>query len=275
MAHYAIGDLQGCYHELQALLNAIQFNHGKDTLWLTGDIVNRGPKSLECLQFCMQHTSSVQMVLGNHDLHLLALMHGFGKHKRSDTLTDIINHPKAKTMREWLLQQPLMIQKPHHVLIHAGILPTWSIPLAQELANEVSEVLNSSYATQYFANMYGNKPTTWSHTLSGDERLRFITNVFTRMRAITFNNELDYNFKSTLSEMPSARQAWFDAPERQHHTHTLVFGHWSALGYFNDKGVIGLDTGALWGGKLTAINLDNQTLTQVPSLKGLNWDKLS
>lgn len=274
MAHYAIGDLQGCYHELTALLKLIGFEHGRDTLWLTGDIVNRGPKSLECLEFCMKHESSVQTVLGNHDLHLLALFYGCGKQKRGDTLNEILTHPKAGTMRDWLRSQPLMRQNDDKVLIHAGLLPQWNIDLADSLAAEVEEALQTA-PKQYFSAMYGNKPSAWSHMLSGEERLRLITNVFTRMRALDFNNHLDYDFKSTLAELPSDRRAWFHAPDRQHDGHTLIFGHWSALGYYKGNGVIGLDTGALWGGSLTALDLDTQKITQMPSLKGLNWNKLA
>ncbi|MDO4997978.1 MAG: symmetrical bis(5'-nucleosyl)-tetraphosphatase [Neisseria sp.] len=275
MAHYAIGDLQGCFYELQNLLKKIDFNHGRDTLWLTGDIVNRGSHSLECLEFCMRHESSVQTVLGNHDLHLLALMYGLGKHKRSDTLLPILNHPNMPKMRDWLRQQPLLIESEQHVLVHAGLLPQWSIDLANKLAGEVEETLQSAKVEHFFATMYGNKPIAWSHMLTGEERLRLITNVFTRMRAITLNNELDYDFKKTLPEMPEHLQPWFAAENRQNLDKTIVFGHWSALGLHQNHQVIGLDTGALWGGELTAINLDTQEISQTPSLKGLDWEKLS
>ena len=272
MTHYVIGDLQGCYGELQDLLTQLDFQHGRDTLWLVGDIVNRGANSLECLQFCMQHESSVQIVLGNHDLHLLAVLYGYGKIKRGDTLSPIINHSQAKKMRDWLRTQPLLVCNHAHVMVHAGILPQWSIAQAQQLAHEVSHELQHHPKT-YFANMYGNKPTAWSPQLSGDDRLRLITNVFTRMRALTADNQLDYDFKSNLLEMPAHLCAWFDAPQRQHLDHTIVFGHWSALGYLARNQVIALDTGALWGGKLTAVNLSNHAITQVPSRHGLDWQK--
>ncbi|MDO4640879.1 MAG: symmetrical bis(5'-nucleosyl)-tetraphosphatase [Neisseria sp.] len=267
MAHYAIGDIQGCYDELQLLLHKIGFNHGIDTLWLVGDIVNRGPKSLEALEFCMAHESSVQIVLGNHDLHLLALLYGYGKLKRSDTLTDILNHPDSKKMRNWLRHQPFMRKTENYVLAHAGLLPQWTTDLAQELAQELSETLQGKHAKAYFANMYGNTPKAWSPKLKGQERLRMITNVFTRMRALTLKNELDYEFKAPPSEMPKGLRPWFEAPDRQHTEHTIVFGHWSALGYLDAKHVIALDTGALWGGCLTAVNLADHSITQVDSLK--------
>lgn len=273
MAHYAIGDIQGCYQELQLLLQKINFNHGTDTLWLVGDIVNRGPQSLKVLQFCMRHESSIQMVLGNHDLHLLALMYGHGKLKRSDTLAEILNHADSQTMRDWLRAQPLMRQSEHYVLTHAGLLPQWTIPTAQQLADEVAQELAGNHARDYFANMYGNAPKAWSAELSGYERLRFITNVFTRMRALTFNNELDYDFKGGPADMPNGLRAWFEAPGRFNTDRTILFGHWSTLGYIDTKHVIALDTGALWGGHLTAVNLANRSITQMASLKGLDWLK--
>lgn len=175
-------------------------------------------------------------------------------------------------MRDWLRAQPLLVCNHAHVMVHAGILPQWSIAQAQQLAHEVSHELQHHPKT-YFANMYGNKPTAWSPQLSGDDRLRLITNVFTRMRALTADNQLDYDFKSNLLEMPAHLRAWFDAPQRQHLDHTIVFGHWSALGYLARNQVIALDTGALWGGKLTAVNLSNHAITQVPSRHGLDWQK--
>lgn len=264
MAHYAIGDLQGCYAELTHLLNQIAFNHGTDTLWLVGDIVNRGTQSLACLQFCLQHESSVQIVLGNHDLHLLALAHGFGKLKRGDTVQDILQHPKANTMLDWLRQQPLMRHNNHYALVHAGILPNWTIAQAADLAAEVEHELRGNQARNFFANMYGNT-AQWSPQLTGYDRLRFITNVFTRMRVLQPENILDFDFKSVYDEIESPNYAWFDAPNRQHLSHQIVFGHWSALGLLQKKQVIALDTGALWGGQLTAINLDTHQISQVIS----------
>ena len=272
MAHYAIGDLQGCYDELQALLNKLDFQHGRDTLWLVGDIVNRGANSLACLQFCMQHESSVQIVLGNHDLHLLAIMYGYGKMKHSDTIAPIVHHPHAKKMRDWLRSQTLMVCHNQNVMVHAGILPQWSIVQAQQLADEVSHELQH-HTKSYCAHMYGNKPTAWSPTLTGHDRLRLITNVFTRMRALTADNQLDYDFKGTFLELPPHLHAWFDAPHRQQLSHTIVFGHWSALGYVARNQVIALDTGAVWGGKLTAVDLDTNHITQVSSQNGLDWQK--
>ena len=228
MVHYAIGDLQGCYAELTALLSHIGFNHGTDTLWLTGDIVNRGPQSLQCLQFCMKHESSVQTVLGNHDLHLLALMHGCGKPKRRDTLSEILQHPKMPKMRDWLRTQPLLRRNSTHILVHAGIFPTWTAELAQNLADEVAHTLSGCHAQAYFAQMYGNTPAAWSPDLTGQDRLRLITNVFTRMRILNPDGSLDYDYKETYAGIPQGSSAWFDAPNRIRLHETIVFGHWSA-----------------------------------------------
>lgn len=264
MAHYAIGDIQGCFDELAALLAKIDFNHGRDTLWLTGDIVNRGPKSLEALKFCMKHESSVQIVLGNHDLHLLAVLYGHGSMKRRDTIDTIVSHKNADKMRDWLRAQPLLVQSGRHVMTHAGILPQWTVWQAADLAAEVEGKLRGSGAAAFFANMYGNRPAAWDDGLEGDDRLRFIVNVFTRMRALNADNSLDFDFKSTLADLPSGLCAWFNAPRRPRPEKTVVFGHWSALGLIDDKAknILSLDTGALWGGSLTAADLATHTVTQ-------------
>ncbi|MDO4907319.1 symmetrical bis(5'-nucleosyl)-tetraphosphatase [Neisseria sp.] len=273
MAHYAIGDIQGCYDEFTALLATIGFNHGTDTLWLTGDIVNRGPKSVEALQFAMKHESSIQTVLGNHDLHLLAVSYGFGRIKRGDTIASVLEHPDSKKMLGWLQARPLLVQNDTHVLVHAGLLPEWSVEQAAGLAREVETELQSGDARGYFANMYGDKPRRWKNKLEGCERLRMITNVFTRMRAVTRKkNKLDYEFKGHPDEMPENLIPWFEAADRRHLSHTIVFGHWSALGYVNDHHVIALDTGALWGGQLTSVNLATNEVAQVFSKSGLHWE---
>ena len=265
MAHYAIGDLQGCYDELAALLTQIDFNHGRDTLWLVGDLVNRGPKSLQVMDFVMQHEDSVQVVLGNHDLHLLAILYGFGKPKKSDTLDDIINHKNVNKIRNWLRHQPLMLQNDTHVLTHAGLLPEWSISQAQTLADEVSTELRCKKRVKlFFENMYGNAPDQWRKKLKGMKRLRFITNVFTRMRVLHEDGRLDFDYKGTREHIPNHLHAWFADKNRQNQDKTLVFGHWSALGFLQENNVLSLDTGAVWGGALTAVNLDNnERFTQV------------
>ncbi|ASK26413.1 symmetrical bis(5'-nucleosyl)-tetraphosphatase [Neisseria chenwenguii] len=273
MAHYAIGDVQGCFDELAALLAKLGFNHGTDTLWLTGDIVNRGPKSLEALQFAMQHESSVQTILGNHDLHLLAVGYGHGTVKHSDTITPILDHPDRKKMLAWLRHQPLMVREGSHVMVHAGILPPWRIAEAEAYAREAEAELQGKKHEKFFEKMYGNKPAEWHGDLKGYDRLRVIVNVFTRMRALEKRNRLDFDYKGTLADMPSDLMPWFEAPERQNLDHTIVFGHWSSLGFMNCNNILSLDTGALWGGELTAVDLATHEITQVAAINGLDWRK--
>lgn len=275
MAHYAIGDLQGCLAEFQALLATIGFNRGADTLWLTGDIVNRGPQSLATLRLIKQHENCMQTVLGNHDLHLIAQAFGYGKAKKSDTVADILNAPDRLTLIDWLRIQPMLVSRQHHIMVHAGIWPGWDIATAQTRAAEIEAALQAPKPSSFFAHMYGNTPSIDSDALSEQERLRFSTNVFTRMRAITVDGHMDFDFKSTLADIPPHCYPWFAAPQRQQPEHIIVFGHWSALGLYQGHGVIGLDTGALWGGCLTAINLDNGEIHQVPSQTTLSWAKKS
>ena len=273
MAHYAIGDIQGCFAEFQALLAHIGFNPGADTLWLTGDLVNRGPQSLATLRWVKQHESSMQTVLGNHDLHLLALAYGYGRLKRSDTVNDILNAPDRLALIDWLRAQPLLLHNHSHALVHAGLWPQWNITTAQTLAAEVEAAIRQPNPAGFFAHMYGNTPLQYHPEHSGIERLRFTTNVLTRLRALTLDGDMDFDFKATLADMPSHLRAWFDAPERQHRSHTVVFGHWSALGLYQNKDALGLDTGALWGGTLTAANLNSGQIHQVASQSRLNWAK--
>lgn len=263
MTRYAIGDLQGCFEEFQELLAHISFCHGRDTLWLVGDIVNRGPQSLACLRYIKQHEHSIQTVLGNHDLHLLAVAHGHGRLKRQDTVSDILAAPDSQILLDCLRRQPLMVHDDTFVLVHAGLWPQWTVAEAQKRADEVAHALQHE-APAYFAHMYGNRPDS-DHPADTAERLRFATNVFTRMRALTADGRMDFDFKSTLADLPAHLLPWFRAPNRQHLSHRIVFGHWSALGLHAENQTCGIDTGALWGGKLTALNLDNGEVFQVAS----------
>lgn len=263
MAHYAIGDLQGCFAEFQELLAHIGFNHGRDTLWLVGDLVNRGPQSLACLRYVKQHESSIQTVLGNHDLHLLAIAHGQGKLKRSDTVGDILQAPDRQALLDWLLRQPLLLHNERYVLVHAGIWPQWTVAEAGQRAAEVAAALQSR-PDWFFAHMYGNTPDT-DRADNETERLRFATNVLTRMRALHRDGRMEFDYKGTLPAMPAELMPWFRAPERQHLSHQTVFGHWSALGLYRGENVFGIDTGALWGERLTALDLDSQQVFQVAS----------
>lgn len=264
MAHYAIGDVQGCYTQLMKLLSKIAFNFGSDTLWLTGDLVNRGPKSLEVLRFAKEHDYCVQTVLGNHDLHLLAVANGHAEARKGDTLNPILKAADKNVLLDWLRAQPLMIQQKQHVMVHAGLLPHWDIEMAMKYAQQVQNVLTSERFDWFLQNMYGNKPVKDHGEMTELERLRFTLNVMTRMRVINQQHELDLDFKGEVTEMPEHLLPWFKAKNPAWNDHTIVFGHWSALGLHIGDNVIALDTGAIWGRTLTAINLsDHKRIVQV------------
>ena len=264
MAHYAIGDVQGCYNQLMKLLSKIAFNFGSDTLWLTGDLVNRGPKSLEVLRFAKEHAHCVQTVLGNHDLHLLAVAKGHAKAKKNDTLNAILKAADKDVLLDWLREQPLMVTDAKHAMVHAGLLPQWSLQQAQTHAQHVQDVLQSPRMDWLLENMYGNEPFADAADLDELSRLRLTLNVMTRMRVIDTENRLNFDFKGEVSDIPEHLLPWFKAPHKAWQERTIVFGHWSALGLHLDDGVIGLDTGAIWGRQLTAINLsDHRRIVQV------------
>ncbi|MBP6562558.1 MAG: symmetrical bis(5'-nucleosyl)-tetraphosphatase, partial [Neisseriaceae bacterium] len=238
MAHYVIGDLQGCFDEFQALLHKLDFNYGKDTLWLTGDLVNRGPKSLETLRFIMQHADCMQTVLGNHDLHLLAVSEGCGRLKKGDTLDPILQADDHRILLDWLRAQPLMLANDRYAMVHAGLLPEWSVADALGLAAEVEMALTSVYYREVFAHMYGNTPNRYSDDLEGMDRLRLIMNVLTRTRAINVDGALDLDFKGKPKKMPEDLIPWFKAEHKAYASHTILFGHWSSLGFYDEDGVV-------------------------------------
>lgn len=266
MAFYAIGDIHGCFDEFMLLLNKIDFNHGKDHLWLVGDVINRGPKSLDALRFVMKYESSIQMVLGNHELHLLAASEGFGHLKKEDTMEDILNSSDNKILLDWLRTQPMMLEEGDKALVHAGLLPEWSVDQALGLAEELEDALASNHYRSFLSHMYGNKPARWNENLSGMDRYRIIVNAMTRMRTLNLDGSLDFHYKKTLEGMPGDVIPWFRAPNRRSLDHTLVCGHWSALGVRQEEGVFFVDSGAFWGGSLTAMDLNSQEITQVKNL---------
>lgn len=263
MATYAIGDIQGCYHAFQALLQRIEFNPEIDTLWLVGDLVNRGSGSLEVLRWCYQHQKNIKTVLGNHDLHTLAVTHNIRPPLRSDTLQTIIDAQDAKVLLDWLRHQPLMVANEAYVMVHAGLLPQWKISEALVYAKEVEDALRSENYLDFLANMYGNMPNAWHADLTGYGRLRAITNALTRMRVCTPEGTLDFDFKGQLKDVPKGLMPWFDVPNRASADVPIIFGHWSALGLYQRDNVYALDTGCLWGGKLTAMCLGTKKITQV------------
>jgi len=263
MATYAIGDIQGCYHAFQALLERVEFDVASDHLWLVGDLINRGSGSLEVLRWCYQHQQHISTVLGNHDLHALAVAHGIRKAHRSDTLQAIIDAPDAETLITWLRHQPLMVATDDYVMVHAGLLPQWQVSEALAFAKEVETTLRGDDYVDFLANMYGNTPNAWQGGLTGYDRLRMITNAMTRMRVCTPSGALDFDFKGELADVPNGLIPWFDVPNRVINDQAIIFGHWSALGLQQREDVYALDTGCLWGGKLTAMCLETKTITQV------------
>lgn len=268
MASYAVGDIQGCFSELQALLKLIQFNPQHDTLWITGDLVNRGPQSLEVLRFVKALGERAIVVLGNHDLHLLAVACGQQTLQKSDTLAEIINAPDGQAYCAWLRQQPLIHYDQGYVLVHAGILPQWTLQDALNHAREVEKILRSDKYPELFRHMYGDVPNQWSEQLTGWERVRMILNVFTRMRFCDTQGTLDLSEKGLPSAPPSGFMPWFKIPSPAHKDLKIIFGHWAALnGQADEPHVYALDTGCAWGNCLTALRLEDGRRFSVPCAK--------
>lgn len=265
MATYAIGDIQGCYHAFTALLSRVQFHPQHDTIWLVGDLINRGSGSLEVLRWCYQNQKSLKIVLGNHDLHALAVIHNIKPAHKGDTLQACIDAPDSGALFNWLRHQPLMVAENGFVLVHAGLLPQWTIKNALAYANEVETVLQSEQYLTFLANMYGSKPNQWQSSLAGMDRLRLITNALTRLRVCTVSGEMQFDFKGELQEIPTGYMPWFDVPNRQSQASHIICGHWSALGLRQRNNIYALDTGCLWGGQLTAMCLETLEITQVDS----------
>ena len=270
MAVYAIGDLQGCYDPFRRLLDEIAFEPASDTLWLSGDIVNRGPKSLKTLRFVKKLGDSVVMVLGNHDLHLLALEAGvlrFGR--RFGTLKKLLNAADAEELCDWLRHQPLAHydRKLDTLLVHAGTHPSWSIKKTLARAAEVEEALQGYDYPTLLGKMYGNTPSRWSNELSGYKRLRFIINCLTRMRMLTAAGHLDLNFTGSPWRARKGEIPWYNAKKPAWQGTRIAFGHWSVLGLIVLPDLISLDTGCIWGRQLTAVRLDKR-IPRVVQVRG-------
>ncbi|WP_370261351.1 symmetrical bis(5'-nucleosyl)-tetraphosphatase [Limnobacter sp.] len=271
MAHYAIGDVQGCLSSLEHLLQHISFNRRTDTLWFAGDLVNRGPRSLDTLRFIRGLGTSAHTVLGNHDLHLLALWCGVGRQHSSDTIAEVVNAPDGRTLIDWLRQQPLALQLPtpnKALLVHAGVLPQWSHAKALALSAEVQSVLSGPHWQNFMAVLYGNKPNRWDDALEGEDRLRLVVNVFTRMRMLRDDGKVDFKFKLEPKDAPPDLKPWFEferKPAQQEGP--IVFGHWSTLNQLKNPAGFCLDSGCVWGGKLTALRLDDLQIFQVDALE--------
>ncbi|MBA3695610.1 MAG: symmetrical bis(5'-nucleosyl)-tetraphosphatase [Methylotenera sp.] len=265
MTTYAIGDIQGCYHAFQALLAKLKFNPNVDQLWLVGDLINRGSGSLEVLRWCYQNQKSLKVVLGNHDLHAIAVAHGFASSHKSDTLHALMEAADHEVLFDWLRHQHLIYQEGDYLMVHAGLLPQWTVTQAVQYGAEVETALQGSDYLDFLLNMYGNLPNIWNENLGGMDRLRVMTNAFTRLRVCTAQGAMEFSFKGELSDVPNGLMPWFDVPDRAAKDAQVIFGHWSALGLQQRGNVYALDTGCLWGGQLTAMNLANKAIIQVPS----------
>lgn len=259
MTLYAVGDVQGCFKPLQCLLEQVDFSPSRDQLWLAGDLVNRGPQSLETLRFVRDLGTSGTAVLGNHDLHLLAVAHNIERLKKSDTLSPILEANDRADLIYWLRQQKLVHHDPEHSLtmVHAGIPPQWSVKKALKRAEEVEYALrDDAELLPYLDGLYGNFPAKWDKQLQGIERLRLITNYFTRMRFCTADGTLELQSKEGLDQAPQGFAPWFSHPERKTRDQTLIFGHWAALeGQCTEPNVHALDTGCVWGNAMTLMNM--------------------
>ncbi|CAK0761820.1 diadenosine tetraphosphatase [Gammaproteobacteria bacterium] len=258
MAVYAIGDLQGCYASLQRLLDHLSFDPSRDRLWLVGDLVNRGPASVAVLRLIRDLGEAAITVLGNHDLHLLAVAHHQDHIRHKDTFDDVLHAPDREELLEWLCHRPLLHYDPQlrMTMVHAGLPPQWDLAQAQACANELQEVLRGAERRVFFRHMYGNHPDCWSEQLSGWERLRFISNCFTRLRFCTKSGRLNLEYKGPPGSQPPIYIPWYLVPGRRSLEETVIFGHWSALGYHHQAGIYALDSGCVWGGQLTALRLD-------------------
>jgi len=259
MALYLIGDVQGCDGALQNLLDVISFSPSRDTLFLLGDLVNRGPDSAGVLRRLMRYGQAAQCLLGNHDLHLLATAHGARKPSRKDTLAQVLNAPDRPAMLDWLRQQRMAILLPHqnvqYLLVHAGVLPGWSATKTVALAQEVEVVLRSPDLPDFLHQMYGNAPAGWHDHLTGVDRLRVIVNALTRLRFCTPAGEMEFSVSDGADAAPPGYLPWFDVPGRQSADVRVAFGHWSTLGWLDRPDVLALDTGCVWGGSLSALKL--------------------
>jgi len=255
VTRYAIGDVQGCDAELRALLKKIGFRADRDQLWFVGDLVNRGPGSLATLRLVRSLGANAAVVLGNHDLHLLAVAHGAQRRRKSDTLDEVLSATDRAPLLEWLLSCPLAHSAGRDLMVHAGLVPQWSAAQTLRLAAEVSAALAKD-ARALFENMYGDEPDEWDEGLKGYERLRFIINVLTRLRVCTPSGRVDFANKGAPAPAPSAWRPWFEHAQRRSREARVIFGHWSALGLVLRPDVVGLDSGCVWGGALTAFDLD-------------------
>ncbi len=265
MALYLIGDVQGCDAALQDLLDTVDFSPNRDTLYVLGDLVNRGPDSAAVLRRLMAYGHAAQCLLGNHDLNLLAVAQGVRKPHRKDTLSGVLDAPDRHAMLHWLRHQKMAMLLERGgiplLMVHAGVVPQWTTGQTMTLAQEVEAVLQGPLATEFLKTMYGNLPNLWSESLTGMDRLRVIVNALTRLRFCTEQGEMEFDSKEGAGGAPLGYLPWFDVPSRQTARISVAFGHWSTLGWLDRKDVLSMDTGCVWGGSLSALrfNLKDQT----------------
>ena len=262
MSTYAIGDVQGCYEPLRRLLDKLDFDTAADTLWFVGDLVNRGPHSLETLRFVRSLGSRAVTVLGNHDLNLLVVASGARKPHRGDTLGPILAAPDRDELLHWLRHRKLMHAGAGYAMVHAGLLPQWSIARALELAAEVEAALQSPDAEEFCAHMYGNSPTAWDEALTGHERLRVIVNAMTRVRLCNAAGQMEFSHKGEPVAIPAGFMPWFDVPGRASADTPIICGHWAALGLMVRGDLLAIDSGCVWGRDLTALRLEDRRVFQ-------------
>jgi bis(5'-nucleosyl)-tetraphosphatase (symmetrical) len=278
MATYAIGDLQGCYDPLRRLLDYISFDPARDRLWFVGDLVNRGPQSLDVLRFVKNLGPAAVVVLGNHDLHLVMVAEGHGKPSREDTLDAVLKAADREELIFWLRTRPLFHVEGRLAMVHAGVLPQWSVARARELAREVELALIAPNYGDFLAHMWGSEPTAWQDGLKGWDRLRVVVNAMTRMRFVNQDGAMEFRAsgaKSPPGSGPKGCVPWFDFPGRASADHTLVCGHWSALGFRQTDNLLALDSGCLWGGCLTMVRLPDRRVIQLPcpqQVRPEGWD---
>lgn len=258
MPTYAIGDIQGCHDSLLKLLELIRFDAAADRLWFVGDLVNRGPDSLAVLRFIRGLGDAAVCVLGNHDLHLLALAEGHGRAHKGDTLDAVLAAPDRDELLAWLRHRKLACREGNWLMVHAGVLPGWTADAVMERAAEAEAVLRGPHYRDFFAQMYGNAPVAWDDALEGVERLRVIVNAFTRLRYCSAEGAMEFHHKGAPGTQPAGWLPWFDVPGRKSADVTCIIGHWSTLGLVNRPQLVALDTGCLWGGKLTALRLEDR-----------------
>mgnify|MGYP001158765783 FL=1 len=259
MANFAIGDIHGCFHTFNSLLEKISFNNNSDTLWLVGDIVNRGKNSLEVIHWCFKNQQNIKLSLGNHDLHFLALAFSITSKSKKDTLDGILKSPNLSLYKDWLLSVPLLHVNGNYIMTHAGLLPSWSKKEAILLAQTFSDALQSN-PEHTLESMYGNYPNQWRDNLSDKHRLRMIVNIMTRMRCINHKEYLNFTYKGDLQDLPPNLQPWFALKTKRQDNEFTITGHWSAIGYFKHILGVSLDSSCVWGGHLTALCLETKKI---------------